>query len=187
MTVERWAILILIILILLAAIAGMITYIREEVAKAKMEAQISVQQTEIESLAKSIQNRDSEASKAIQGVRQRATKVKTPSQAAAAIPQISGLPVSFKPLPDLGFEVAGPDVTALYQKLALCSEHDLMLAQCQGDYSDLQKQADLLTQQRDAAVNTVRGGTFWHRFISNSKWVLWGGAIGAGAYAAVRH
>lgn len=185
MTFERWIILILAIVLIIALAVGMVTYLREEVAKAKMEAQISVQQTQIDSLAKSIQNRDSEASKAIQSVRQQAARVKTPQQAAEAIPDISGLPVTFRPLPISDnnpsaeglYTVAGPDVLSLYQKLAVCSEHDLMLAACQGNYGDLQKQADLLKQQRDAAVNTVRGGTFWHRFYTNWKWI---GAI-AGA------
>ena len=152
-----------------------------------MQATIKTQQTQVDQLTKSIQNRDSGAAKATQGVRKAASKVKTPQQAAAAIPDVSGVPVTFRVLPDLGYEVSGPDLTAIYKAFAICKEHDLMLAQCQGDYADLQKKAGLLEQQRNIAVQTVRGGTFWHRFVSNSKWVLYGAGIGAGAYAVVRH
>lgn len=72
------------------------------------------------------------------------------------------------------------DLKALYAFGANCQECQLKLA-------NSQKQIQELTVERDAAVKSVKGGSFWTRLKRNLHWFAVGAGVGAATLCATGH
>lgn len=137
---------------------------------------------------------------ALDAISKQKQDVKTPQEVVRYIPQYVNLPSppiiqqgqggeNSKPseqhsLPDAPSSAQGvyfppEDVKPLFDKLADGKACELKLGECQ-------KEIPLLEQRASAAEKAMKGGGFWRRLKSNSKWFVIGGITGAAAVAATR-
>ncbi len=86
------------------------------------------------------------------------------------------------------------DLPSLRNYVESCKECQLSLATAQQDLQTKDQQLKLAgeelsaaEQQRDAALKALKGGSFWRRLAHDSKLLLIGGAISAGAICASGH
>lgn len=86
------------------------------------------------------------------------------------------------------------DLPSLRNYVESCKECQLSLATAQQDLQTKDQQLKLAgeelsaaEQQRDAALKALKGGSFWRRLAHDSKLLLIGGAISAGAFCASGH
>jgi hypothetical protein len=73
------------------------------------------------------------------------------------------------------------DLKPLYDDLQECRATALRAASTQKDLTDAQAAQAALTKERDAAIATARGGSFWSKLKRSAKWFAIGLAIGAAA------
>lgn len=194
MTPERYAIIGLSVVLLAVLVIGGFSYLQEAKARAALDAELKAENGQLADLNARMAASDKQAQATLAARQAAAAKVKTPAQAIAALPTVVGLP---KPIILQGPEttvamVPGDailpkaDILPLFQKLENCKEHDILLGECQIDRQTLRTETDLLTKERDQAVSTVKGGTFWTRFKHNAKWVAVVAGTGFAAYEAGR-
>ena len=69
------------------------------------------------------------------------------------------------------------DLKPLFDKIEDCRSCDAQLANTQADLEDERNAAAALVEERDAARESAKGGTLWHRLKQNAKWLLAGVAI----------
>jgi len=69
------------------------------------------------------------------------------------------------------------DLKPLFDKIQDCRSCDAQLANTQADLEDERNAAAALVKERDAARESAKGGTLWHRLKQNAKWLLAGAAI----------
>jgi hypothetical protein len=144
--------------------------------------------------------RDSQLSAALAAITSQKRAVRTPQQAAAAIPSVLPplpLPISIH-LPDLSpsakpievlpatISIPQSDLKPLYDDLQDCQASALENAAAQKNLADEKLRSVALTRERDAAITAARGGTFWQRLKREVKWFAIGIAAGATASAAAR-
>jgi hypothetical protein len=82
------------------------------------------------------------------------------------------------------------DLKPLYDYLENCRATTLDDSTARKDLADEQTQVTALTKERDAAVSSTKGGSFWTRFRRGAKWFAIGaaaGAIAGGAVVAAHH
>lgn len=126
------------------------TTVRESAARVKdLEAQVTAVKTAADAKVKQLQTA--------------AQAVKTPSQAIAAIPDVSNLPLNIRPLPDNSVSV---DPVQLYQELAACRVTEVKLDACQ-------KTAELkegVIKEKDNTITALkRKPGFWKRLGGQAK------------------
>jgi len=72
----------------------------------------------ITTLQKQVKDVEADRDAKVAAIRKQAAAIKTPQQAVAAMPDLTGLPLSsFRPLPSGDYEVAGPALVTIAQKL----------------------------------------------------------------------
>lgn len=179
-----------ILLVVLGAIGGY-SLMQEKMARASLEAMLKADDARFAKLEADMATRDKQAQDSIAMAQKHAATVKTPQDAIPEINALAGFPVPIA-LPlvwQRGQSIAIPeeDILPLFQKLETCKEQEILLGACQADRIDLQVKAQLLTAERDQAVSTVRGGTFWQRFRKNAKWVAVVGGVGFASYEIGKH
>ncbi len=75
------------------------------------------------------------------------------------------------------------DLKPLYDFVQDCRSCQVQLAAAQADIRDERAKSAALGTERDTAVKTARGGSFWSRLKHDAKWL----AIGAGVGVALAH
>lgn len=108
-------------------------------------------------------------------LQKKAAEVKTPAQAIAAIPDMSDIPLSARPLPDMPTAVA-VEALPLFQELNKCKQNAVDLGTCQLTYGAEQKENAELKGQVET-LKKAQGGGFFQRM----KRCAVRGGIGAGA------
>lgn len=78
------------------------------------------------------------------------------------------------------------DLKPLYEFTLDCKACQAKLAAAQGDLTDEKTKTAALTQERDQALQIVRGGSTWRRIRRAAKWFAIGAAAGAVAAKAAR-
>jgi hypothetical protein len=76
------------------------------------------------------------------------------------------------------------DLKPLYDYLEQCQATTLDRDAARKDLTDAQTQVTALTQEKDAAVASAKGGGFWKQLRRGAKWFAIGAAVGAAAGAA---
>lgn len=97
------------------------------------------------------------------------------------VPQISPIqPLASAASPNSSAEIPAADLKPLYDYVQDCRACQAQLAAATQNAADTQIKMSALMRERDAAVKTAKGGSFWLRLRRNALWL----AIGAGASAA---
>jgi hypothetical protein len=195
-TVHR--ILLVIALLAIALLADAWRTSRHD--SAQLTATIASQKTDLQQAADREKQRNTQLSAALAAIASQKRAVRAPQQAAIAIPSVLPplpLPISIhipnlspsaKPVDDLPatISIPQPDLKPLYDGLQDCRASTLEIATTQKNLSDEKLRTVALTQERDAAIAAVHGGTFWVRLKREAKWFAIGIAVGTPATAAAR-
>jgi hypothetical protein len=193
-TVHR--ILLIIALVAIALLADAWRISRND--SAQLTATIASQKADLQHAANREKQRDTQLFAALAAIASQKREVHTPQQAAVAIPavlpplplpisiHIPNLSPSAKPTDDLpaSISIPQPDLKPLYDSLQDCRASTLEIATTQKNLSDEKLRTAALTQERDAAIAAVHGGTFWVHLKRGAKWFAIGIAVGAAATAA---
>lgn len=195
-------------LAVLVLILGYRAYREERADRAQMEATVKAQQIVInqqaqaaKAAADSIVARDALLIKtvgALQAVK--AASPGSPAETAAEISKYLALPAppavagQNSPAPAVGSVIfTPPEAEGLRQAAIGCAEDAAKLTACQKDASDraaqlasLDAQIKALTAQRDEAVKTAKGGSFFTRLKRESRDVAIGVGIGVVVGVAAR-
>jgi len=161
--------------IVVAAI-GVHSWIGEHDARLLAEQQIKVSEAHVEDLQKQMQLVSQQATKQVQVVTRIVHDVKTPQQAVAAIPQLTGAPLNTRVLADNPADVA-VDAMALVNALGQCKQDAITLGACQAT-SKIQEQIILEKTTQVEALSKPK--SFWKRFGNTLKLVGIGAGVGIG-------
>lgn len=164
---------------------------------AQLNALVATQNVQIQQSEAREKQRDTQLASALTAIAAQQRAVKTPQQAAQAIPSVlPPLPLPIKiDLPSLAttanpaeaesapatMTIPQADLKPLYDDLQDCRATALRAASTQKDLTDAQAAQAALTKERDAAIATARGGSFWSKLKRSAKWFAIGLAIGAAA------
>lgn len=175
----------------LALMLGLSTWLSEHDDRTRLEATLKAQSETISKLDAQMSHRDQQTAQLVEQIQKMAAKVRTPTQAVQALPNVVNLPKPIyidvpkdkegKPLPDAPSSVVIPkeSVVPLFQELAKCKQQSTELDGCKATVADLKTKSTTLQSERDQAVAVVRGGTFWTRVKRNAEWLAIGAAVGA--------
>jgi hypothetical protein len=154
------------------------SYMAEHDARIVAEATIKQVQVQVANLQKQKQDVKAAADVQIATLQKEAKKVQTPTQAIAAIPQVSTLPLAPTPLPDAPDKVA-VDALPLFQQLSKCRQCDAALA---ADEAQL-KLDEQIEAQKDTEITALkRKPSFWKRVEKTTEVLAIGAAIGYAAH-----
>jgi hypothetical protein len=93
-------------------------------------------------------------------------------------------PTSQQDLPDApSAQIPAADLKPLFDYVQDCRSCQAQLAAAKQNATDNAAKLTALTRERDAAVATAKGGTFWQRLRRNALWFIIGAGAGAGAAA----
>jgi hypothetical protein len=179
------------ILLIAVAIAGN-AWIGARNDAAKLKTTLTAEHAVIEQAAVREVDRDKALASAVATIKAQMRSVRTPQQAAKAIPALlSELPLPIStPQPDVSAEPPGTepdhtpltiptdDIKPLYDHLKNCqictAERDI----AKQDLADQETRNAALAKERDAAIIASKGGSFWRRLKSKSEWLSIGIAVG---------
>ena len=77
--------------------------------------------------------------------------------------------------------IPAADLEPLFDKVQSCRSCEARLTVSQADLEDEKARSAALTKERDAALISAKGTSFWHRLKQNVKWLAIGAAVTAGA------
>lgn len=115
-----------------------------------------------------------------QGAPQTRDPVPTPSTSAAAQPSTekpAPSPASPQPSTPASAVIPAADLKPLFDYIQDCRSCRAQLTAAKANLSDQTTQIKALTQERDAAIQSTKGGTLWHRIKHNAKWLAAGAAL----------
>jgi len=81
-------------------------------------------------------------------------------------------------------EIPAVDLKPLYDYVQDCRACQAQLIAAKQNHADDATKLQAMTRERDAAIITAKGGTFWRRFRRNAEWLVIGAATGAAVIAA---
>jgi len=81
-------------------------------------------------------------------------------------------------------EIPAVDLKPLYDYVQDCRACQAQLIAAKQNHADDATKLQTMTRERDAAIITAKGGTFWRRFQRNAEWFVIGAATGAAVIAA---
>ena len=97
-------------------------------------------------------------------------------------------PTSQQDLPDApSAQIPAADLKPLFDYVQDCRSCQAQLTAAKQDSTDNAAKLKAVTRERDAAVATARGGTFWQRLHRNAFWFVLGAGAGASAVCATGH
>jgi small-conductance mechanosensitive channel len=102
-------------------------WMQEHDARVIAEQQIKAHEVNVKALQAQVVDTQAQADRTVAAIRARVVFVKTPTQAVAAIPEMSAIPLNATPAPDNRVTV---DAVPLFQELAQCKEDAVQLAAC---------------------------------------------------------
>jgi hypothetical protein len=118
------------------------------------EQSLKTAQTTIAGLQSNIAAVNAQASSGRARLERALASVKTPQQAAAAIPQVpllTNVPLNMRPVPDNPVQVS-VDAVALYTELNTCAQQKVTLDACQQNVTDLQQ----IDAQKDVQIKVLK-------------------------------
>lgn len=164
----------------------------------QLAATLATQNSAIQQAADREKQRDAQMASVLSTIQTQKRSVRTPQQASdelvSVLPSLP-LPVSIRD-PDLSVpvppgesptttvSVPQPDLIPLYDDLQNYRASEAETDALQKDLSDEKTRSAALQHERDAAIATARGGTFFVRLKRSSKWFALGLVAGAAAAAA---
>jgi hypothetical protein len=80
---------------------------------------------------------------------------------------------------DAMLHIPGADLKPLYDQLEDCRACQASLSAAQSDLADERTKLAATAAERDAALQSAKGGAFWPRLKRNAKWFALGAAVGA--------
>ncbi len=197
---------------LLLTVCGLALYAWHSSAedRAQMQQTIEDQQKIIEASKATMKQTQATLEARLEEIRKQVAQIKTPEQAARAIPQVipgvqplivqvpqqaptaqSPEPAKLAPSASGDSAEAGKTVTipleqmpTLYQFAQSCHECEVKLDAAQVDRKELVRQMQALEEQRNAAIKAAKGGSFWTRFkrdLKSGAGATGGAALGAAA------
>jgi hypothetical protein len=91
-------------------------------------------------------------------------------------------------LPDApSAQIPAADLKPLFDYVQDCRSCQAQLAAAKQDATDNATKLKAVTHERDAAIATAKGGTFWQRLHRNALWFVIGAGAGAAAVCATGH
>jgi hypothetical protein len=116
----------------------------------------------------------------------------TANSAAASSPGLESpalaTPANQQELPDAPTaQIPAADLKPLFDYVQDCRSCQAQLAAAKQDSTDNAAKLKAVTRERDAAVATAKGGTFWQRLHRNAFWFVLGAGAGAAAVCATGH
>jgi hypothetical protein len=84
-------------------------------------------------------------------------------------------------------QIPAADLKPLFDYVQDCRSCQVQLAAARQDSADNAAKLKAVTRERDAAVATAKGGTFWQRLHRNAWWFILGAGAGASAVCATGH
>jgi hypothetical protein len=175
-------------------ILGVAAYIREREDRARFEQTIADQKNVIEESKKAMAANQVQLAETIaQWEKLRGTN-QTPQQAVKIIREYAGVTPTIvmpaataeNPTPAPVLQLPIDQAQPWADSTITCKECEDKVISGEVDRRELVRQMQAVEAERNAAVRTVKGGTFFERFKRNGKWFLLGAAVGAGAVAATR-
>jgi hypothetical protein len=122
------------------------------------------------------------------------TKPATPSSHASATSDATSLespaamPANPQELPDAPTaQIPAADLKPLFDFVQDCRSCQAQLAAAKQDSTDNATKLAAVTKERDAAIATAKGGTFWQRLHRNALWFAVGAAAGSAALCGTGH
>jgi hypothetical protein len=168
----------------------------------QLNTTLASQNTAIQQAEDREKQRDAQLTTALAAIAAQKSAVKTPEQAARAIPSVLPklpLPVSIQiPVltapakpgespPPATITVPQADLKPLYDDLQDCRANAIQNDAAKKELADEQARTAALTRERDSAIAAARGGVFWVRVKRSAKWFAIGVAAGAAAAAVAHH
>lgn len=161
-------------------------------------------QQQIKALQEGNKNRDKATQSAVAQMHRTAAQIQTPLQIANWIPSQlhTPSPIRFSmptptpsnPSPDAIATIPERDLLSLREVVESCKECKLELQTAKRDLASTNQQLQLAGEQlsatqrqRDAALAVAKGGTFWRRLKTNTRWFLMGIGTGAVTLCATGH
>jgi len=181
------------VVVLLAGVV-FLEYTREIRERAALEATVKLEDARLQQLSDEFNQREQELTRQLAAMeRDLARAQKSPQEAIKILPAYlppmpqpvatkpSSLPSTLhdegqKPAEDVVIPAA--DVPALTAHEIECKECTTKLTACTQQVSNLEQQNDVIKKERDAALRTVKGGSFWRRTIHAIKIVAISVGIG---------
>lgn len=116
----------------------------------------------------------------------------TADSAAASSPGLESpafaTPPNQQELPDAPTaQIPAADLKPLFDYVQDCRSCQAQLAAAKQDSTDNAAKLKAVTRERDAAVATAKGGTFWQRLHRSAFWFALGAGAGAAAVCATGH
>jgi hypothetical protein len=97
-------------------------------------------------------------------------------------------PANQQELPDAPTaQIPAADLKPLFDYVQDCRSCQAQLAAAKQDSADNAAKLAAVSRERDAAVATAKGGTFWQRLHRNALWFVIGAGAGAAAVCATGH
>lgn len=176
--------------------------------KATIDAQnqvVAAEQKQSQALADAQSARDKATAQTVAALQSAASKQVTPAQIAAWIPQqipAQQQPITItippatpqNPVPAAVASIPQADLPALRDEVTSCQVCAAKLSTAQSDLSSqgdrltlAGEQLSAMTKERDAAVKASKGGGFWKRVESASKYLAIGAGVGAAAVCGTGH
>jgi hypothetical protein len=195
--------------VLLLGAMGFSAYRSHVEADARMEATIAASQQTVKQLQQQDQalreeqaKREAETAQQLASMRAQLASVQTadqivhwlPTQIPTRQPLDIQLPKATKenPTPAATAKIPQQDLPQLRDYVESCKECTVKLAAAEGDAASkekrlgvLQKQLEAIERERDAAVKAAKGGGFWRRLWTRTKWFVVGAAAGAAVTRAL--
>jgi hypothetical protein len=117
-----------------------------------------------------------------------ATSTTEPSTGLESPAPLASAPTSPPDLPDApSAQIPAADLKPLFDYVQDCRSCQAQLAAAKQNATDNATKLTALTRERDAAVATAKGGTFWQRLHRNALWFVVGAGAGAVAVCGTGH
>jgi hypothetical protein len=100
----------------------------------------------------------------------------------------AAMPANQQDLPDApSAQIPAADLKSLFDFVQVCRSCQAQLASAKPGSTDNAAKLAAVTKERDAAITTAKGGTFWQRLHRNALWFVVGAGAGAVAVCGTGH
>jgi hypothetical protein len=161
------------IVALVVGLIGIHSYLSEHDQRLLAAQQAKISEQKVKDLQAQIATSDAQAAQTIAALKKAATRVTTPQQAIAAIPDVSNLHPTISVTDPTKVEVPAVE---FYQELNQCKQDNIALGACQ--VARAAKDEQLAAKDAEIAAYK-KPKSFWHRTTTTLKYIGIGIAIGA--------
>lgn len=151
------------VIIIAIGLVAFRSWLQEHDARVLAEQTVKQSELKVSDLTTQIKLTSDAAASAQAALQKRVAEVRTPSQAIAAIPDVSTLPLNTRPAPGLPGGVI-VDAVPLFQSLAQCKSDAIELTACRTNFSTQEK----IIAEKDTQIKALTAKPrFWKRFGNN--------------------